>query len=96
MNVASVEELKSAVSPLSVENLSRFSEWFEEFMADPWDQKIEADILAGRLSAAGKRADDDFEHRRIRTTYLPPTMRLDSQHGEIDSNNVSLPEPNEI
>ena len=65
MNVASVEELKSAVSHLSVENLSRFSEWFEEFMADQWDQKIEADILAGRLSAAGKRADDDFEAGRV-------------------------------
>jgi len=38
----------------------QFSEWFEEFVADQWDKKIEAYILAGRLDAAGKRADDEF------------------------------------
>lgn len=29
-------------------------------MADQWDRQIEADILAGRLDAAGQRADEDF------------------------------------
>jgi hypothetical protein len=29
-----------------------------------WDQRIEADILAGRLNAAGRRADEDFEAGR--------------------------------
>jgi hypothetical protein len=29
-------------------------------VADQRDKKIEADILAGRLDAAGKRAEDDF------------------------------------
>ena len=29
-------------------------------MADQWDHQIEADILAGRLDAAGKRADEDL------------------------------------
>jgi hypothetical protein len=57
----SVEELESVVSHLSAEDLTRFSEWFEEFLATEWDRRIEADIGAGRLDHAAQRADDDFE-----------------------------------
>ena len=64
-----VTELQSAVSQLSDEDLSRFSSWFEEFLADQWDRQIEEDILAGRMDAAGKRADEDFEAGRC--TPLP-------------------------
>jgi len=60
----SVEELETVVSSLSPEELARFSEWFGEFLADQWDRQIEADILAGRLDAAAKRADEDFEAGR--------------------------------
>lgn len=56
----SIEELESAVAQLPREKLAEFSKWFEEFMADQWDQQIEADILAGRLDAAGQRADEGF------------------------------------
>jgi hypothetical protein len=55
-----VQKLEIAVSQLSASELMQFSAWFEEFVADQWDKKIEADILAGRLDAAGQRADDDF------------------------------------
>jgi hypothetical protein len=60
----SVEDLESAISRLSAEELARFSSWFEDFMADRWDRQIETDIKAGRLDAAGKRADEDFEAGR--------------------------------
>jgi hypothetical protein len=60
----SIEELQTAVSHLSVEDLNRFSAWFEEFLADEWDRRIETDILAGRLDEAGRRADEDFEAGR--------------------------------
>jgi hypothetical protein len=60
----SVEELETVVSSLSPEELARFSEWFGEFLADQWDRQIEADILAGRLDGAAKRADEDFEAGR--------------------------------
>ena len=59
-----VEELEVIVSRLSSEELARFSDWFEEFLADQWDREIEADILAGRLDSAGKQAEDDFEAGR--------------------------------
>lgn len=42
--MSNVEELEQAVSRLSNAELQQFSEWFELFLADQWDQKIEADI----------------------------------------------------
>jgi hypothetical protein len=66
----SIEELQAAVAVLPVEELDRFSQWFEEFLADQWDRQIEADILAGRLDAAARRADEDFEAGRC--TPLSP------------------------
>ncbi len=60
----SLEDLESAVSHLSSVEFARFREWFDEFAADQWDRRIEADIIAGRFDAAGKRADEDFEAGR--------------------------------
>lgn len=65
----SVDELQAAISELPAEELARLSDWFEEFLADQWDRRIEADILAGKLDAAGRRADEDFEAGRC--TPLP-------------------------
>jgi len=59
-----VEDLESAVSHLSEAELARFREWFAEFAAEQWDRQIESDIAAGRLDAAGKQADEDFEAGR--------------------------------
>jgi hypothetical protein len=66
----SIEELQSAVAQLPAEELDRFSQWFEEFLAEQWDRRIEAGILAGRLDTAGRRADAEFEAGRY--TPLPP------------------------
>jgi hypothetical protein len=60
----SIEDLESAISRLSAEELARFSAWFEQFMADQWDRQIDEDIKAGRLDAAAKRAEEDFETGR--------------------------------
>lgn len=60
----SVEELELVVSRLAADELALFSQWFDEFRAQQWDRQIEADIQAGKLAAAGQRADDDFESGR--------------------------------
>jgi hypothetical protein len=60
----SVEELELVVSGLTAEDLALFAHWFDEFRAEKWDRQIEADVLAGKLDAAGQRADDDFETGR--------------------------------
>ena len=60
----SVQDIETAVARLSKEDLTQFSQWFEEYIADDWDRQIEADILAGRFDAAGKRAKADYEAGR--------------------------------
>jgi hypothetical protein len=62
----SLPELETAVSQLPAEELSAFARWFEEYLADQWDRRIEADILAGRLDEAGRRADAEFDAGRCR------------------------------
>jgi len=57
----SVQEIETAVTRLSADEFSRFTQWFEEYAAAQWDRPIEADILAGRFDAAGKRAVAEFE-----------------------------------
>jgi hypothetical protein len=62
----SLKEIESAVSQLPAQDLATFAQWFEEFLADAWDERIEADILAGRLEKAGRKADEDFEAGRCK------------------------------
>jgi hypothetical protein len=62
----SLHELESAVSQLPTDELTAFARWFEEYQADAWDRRIEADIKAGRLDEAGDRADADFEAGRCK------------------------------
>ena len=62
----SVDELESAVANLALEELAAFARWFEEYLADAWDRRIEADIRSGRLDEAGRRADADFEAGRCK------------------------------
>jgi hypothetical protein len=62
--IVSVQELESAVSRLPPEDLDAFARWFEEYLADAWDRRIEADIGAGRLDDAGRKADAEFEAGR--------------------------------
>jgi hypothetical protein len=62
----SLQELESAVSQLPAEELDAFARWFETYLADAWDRRIEADIQAGRLEEAGRQADADFEAGRCK------------------------------
>jgi hypothetical protein len=60
----SVDELENAITQLSPTEMARFAQWFDEYRADRWDRQMEQDIQSGRLDAAGKQADADFEAGR--------------------------------
>ena len=62
----SVHELETAVARLPPADLETFARWFEDYLADEWDRRIEEDIRSGRLDEAGKRADVDFEAGRAK------------------------------
>jgi hypothetical protein len=60
----SIQELEQAISQLSNDEFTRLAQWVDEYRAELWDRRIEADIQAGRLDEAGRRADADFEAGR--------------------------------
>ncbi|QDU54095.1 hypothetical protein [Aeoliella mucimassa] len=57
----SLQELEKAIAGLPPEELAQFAIWFDEYRADKWDERIEADIKAGRLDQLARQADADFE-----------------------------------
>jgi len=57
----SVQELESAVTTLSAEELHHFAQWFEEYLSSQWDAQISADAAAGKLKALLDEADADYE-----------------------------------
>lgn len=57
----SVQELESAVTTLSAEELHHFAQWFEEYLSSQWDTQISADAAAGKLKALLDEADADYE-----------------------------------
>ena len=59
-----IQELKTAVSKLSREELSAFRTWFAEFDAEAWDRQFEQDVAAGRLDALAEEALQDLRKGR--------------------------------
>lgn len=56
-----VQELQSAVSQLSAEELARFRVRFDEFDAEVWDEQFEADAKPGKLDQLANQAIADFQ-----------------------------------
>jgi len=59
-----IQEIQTAVSELSPEELSVFRAWFAEFDAKLWDQEFEQDVAAGRLDALAEEALRDLREGR--------------------------------
>ena len=55
-----VQEIELAVSQLSLEELARFREWFDEFEAKVWDKQFEADVQSGKLNKFADQAIAGF------------------------------------
>jgi hypothetical protein len=53
------------VTKLSADELTTFSQWFEEFVADQWDRQIEQDAKAGGLNEALNRTIKHRDEGRV-------------------------------
>lgn len=60
MSINTLQEIESAISQLSSEELAAFRAWFAEFDAEVWDRQLEADVAAGRLDALAEKALQDL------------------------------------
>jgi hypothetical protein len=54
-----ITELKQAIKKLSIQDLSRFRAWFDEFCAELWDKQIERDAKSGRLDQFLAKATEE-------------------------------------
>jgi len=54
-----VEKLENEIAELSPQEFSALRDWIIKFDADAWDRQFEADVKAGNLDAAAKRAFED-------------------------------------
>jgi len=55
-----VSEIESAIKRLPPNEISKLSEWFEEFEARIWDKQIAADLQNGKLQALVDEAENDY------------------------------------
>lgn len=63
-----VEDIEKAVTKLTPREFARFRDWFEQFLAERFDEQIASDIADGRLDRHADQAVDD--HRKGRTREL--------------------------
>jgi hypothetical protein len=59
--MTSLQEIETAISQLSPDELTAFRVWFAEFDAEIWDRQFEEDVALGRLN---KLADRALQHLR--------------------------------
>ena len=64
--MASLREIKNAVSSLSRDQLSEFMSWYERFDTEMWDEQIERDAGSGRLDTIADAAIADHAAGRSR------------------------------
>ena len=62
--MSTVQEIESAVSKLSPNELSAFRSWFTDFDAEAWDKQFEEDVRAGRLDSLADEALGDLRSGR--------------------------------
>lgn len=63
-DVSTIQEIESAVSRLSEEELAAFRGWFAKFDAEVWDRQFEKDVHAGRLGTLADEALRDLDEGR--------------------------------
>ena len=61
-----VKEIETAISQLPRAQVAELADWFDEFRARLWDQKIEQDSNSGKLQSLLNDAREDLEAGRCK------------------------------
>jgi hypothetical protein len=64
----SVEQIKSAIAELSLEERAELAAWFHGWGDDEWDAQMKADIASGKLDQILRQVDEDVHAGRLRET----------------------------
>lgn len=54
--MSNLQEIETAISQLSADELAALRAWFAQFDAQIWDRQFEEDVAAGRLNGLAERA----------------------------------------
>jgi hypothetical protein len=54
--MSNLQEIETAISQLSTDELTAFCDWFAKFDAEIWDRQFEEDVTSGRLNGLAERA----------------------------------------
>jgi hypothetical protein len=62
----SVEQIKSAIAELSLEERAELAAWFHGWTDDEWDTQMKADIASGKLDQILEEVHEDAHAGRLR------------------------------
>jgi hypothetical protein len=63
--MSTIEEIKAAITQLSLEERAELARWLHGWTDDPWDRQMAEDIAAGRLSKLLAEVDEDIDAGRF-------------------------------
>jgi hypothetical protein len=64
--MSTVQDIENAIEKLDERSLGQLSTWFEDYLAEKWEQRFAADAAAGKLDKPGQAADRAFEQGKCR------------------------------
>ena len=64
--MSEIEQIENRIQNLTAEELAKFRGWFIEFDARVWDEKIEADVNAGKLKNLAAEALVEYKAGKTR------------------------------
>jgi hypothetical protein len=62
--MSNLQEIETAISQLSSDELIAFRTWFAEFDAEMWDRQFEEDVAADRLNGLAEQALQHLQQGR--------------------------------
>lgn len=64
--MTTLAEIEAAIKELPKADVRQLSTWLQEYLADMWDQQMEADVASGKLDKLIAEAEADIAANRIK------------------------------
>lgn len=64
--MTTLPEIEAAIKELPEADVRQLSAWLQEYLADMWDQQMEADVASGKLDKLIAEAEADIAANRVK------------------------------
>lgn len=65
-SIVSVDQIKTAIEQLSLEQRAELAAWFHGWEDDEWDEQMKRDLAAGKLDHVLREVDEDIRAEQLR------------------------------